>query len=243
MTVLAAHQPHYFPWIGYLDKMAKADVFIISDKSQLSLKSPMRRNKILRADGKEAMLTLSIADIKSHERKTCDDLLLADYDQNRASHQGVIRTNYRHAPFYAEIMPYIEEYFAKSRVRYVDAALESILLLRHLYGIETPITLQSDLRYDPSLRNNDLIIDFCAQMGADRYLSGVGAQSYMDMGRYRDNGIRVAYQIFEYPSYPQFGLDLFVPNLSALDMLFQLGIEGARKRFRENMRFEEWLDG
>ena len=29
--VRAAHQPHYLPWLGYLDKLAKADLFVVMD--------------------------------------------------------------------------------------------------------------------------------------------------------------------------------------------------------------------
>jgi hypothetical protein len=29
--LVAIHQPHYVPWLGYLDRMVKADVFIILD--------------------------------------------------------------------------------------------------------------------------------------------------------------------------------------------------------------------
>lgn len=241
--ILAAHQPHYFPWLGYLDKMAKADIFVISDKSQLSLKSPMRRNKVLRLDGKEATLTLSIADIKSHEHKTCDELLLSNYDEIRKSHKGIIQTNYRNTPYYAEVMPYITKFFEVNFERYIDAALASVALLRDLYDVTTPVVLQSNMRYDSRLKNNELIVDFCRQLEADKYLSGNGARKYMDLGMYSKHGVEVAYQVFEYPIYPQFGQKSFVPNLSSLDMLFQLGIEGARKTFRGNMKYEKWGDG
>ena len=44
--ILAAHQPHYLPWLGYLDKMAKADVFVVMDDLQYERENFQNRQKL-----------------------------------------------------------------------------------------------------------------------------------------------------------------------------------------------------
>ena len=32
--LVAIHQPLYFPWLGYLDRMARSDLFVVLDHVQ-----------------------------------------------------------------------------------------------------------------------------------------------------------------------------------------------------------------
>ena len=44
--IVAAHQPHYMPWLGYLDKMAKADLFVVMDDLQYEAQNFQNRQRV-----------------------------------------------------------------------------------------------------------------------------------------------------------------------------------------------------
>ena len=54
---------------------------------------------------------------------------------------------------------------------------------------------------------------------------------YLDNDECEGEGIRLVYQDYRHPVYKQIGDHLFVPGLSALDLLFNEGIRGAREIF------------
>ena len=49
--ILAAHQPQYLPWLGYLHKIASADVFLILDDVQYKKNKWQNRNRIKSTEG------------------------------------------------------------------------------------------------------------------------------------------------------------------------------------------------
>ena len=49
--IVAIHQPQYLPWLGYFDKMLKADVFCYLDNVQYKKNEWQNRNRIKTAMG------------------------------------------------------------------------------------------------------------------------------------------------------------------------------------------------
>ena len=49
--IVAVHQPQYLPWLGYFDKIDKADVFVLLDTVQFKKNEWQNRNKIKTAQG------------------------------------------------------------------------------------------------------------------------------------------------------------------------------------------------
>lgn len=239
MKIVAMHQPHYFPWLGYLDKMAKSDEFVVLDEVQFTDGSPMNRNKFLQIDGEAKLLSLSI-EKKGYLEKPTRKVRLSNWSKIRKKHCGFIECNYGKTPYFDEVMPLVAKVLETDHDALLGIDMASVEMLRSAYGIETPLVMQSSLPYDAEAKNNELVLGLCETCEADAYLSGRGAKSYMDERSFSEKGISVRYQAFSCPEYPQYRQDKFVPNLTALDLLFQCGIDGARKIFRDNMKNEEF---
>ena len=67
-------------------------------------------------------------------------------------------------------------------------------------------------------------------MGARAYYSGRAGGTYLDADAFRRARVEIVVQEFEHPVYEQLFMKEqgFVPNLSALDLLFNRGAEGLR---------------
>lgn len=231
---VAIHQPHYFPWMGYFDKMAKVDKFIIMDDVQLEDSSVMVRNKFLENTGVEKLLSLNV-DKKGYLEKKCREINLKDWQKVRKKHSKFLYYNYKNAPYFNEIWEKISCIFEKNYELLIELQMDIIMIFIELLNIKTEIVFQSSLKYDIETKKNDLVLELCQKIEADIYLSGNGAKKYMDDSTFLKNNIKVIYQKFTYPEYKQFSSLEFIPNLSILDMFFNLGIIESNKVFWENV--------
>ena len=134
MKTVAMHQPHYFPWLGYLDKMAKADEFVVLDEVQFEDGSPMSMNRFLQVDGEAKLLSLSV-EKKGYLEKPTRDVRLSNWPKTRKKHRGFIDCNYRKTPYFDEVMPLVAKVLEADCDTLLDLDMASIEMLRSAYGI------------------------------------------------------------------------------------------------------------
>lgn len=233
-VIVSSHQPHFFPWLGYFDKMAKADLFLINDLAQLEKQSPMVRNRILDRSGQTLFINVTV-DKHDFMQKPNREVLLKNWPETRQSLVGKLRACYRRAPYFDAVWPMVETVLEPEYERLIDLQLATIDLGRTCLGIETPMRLQSELAFEPGNTTSERLAKKLKAVGAACYLSGNGAKKYMNDADFAARGIRVVYQQFSYPVYPQVYGGEFVPNLSALDLLFNCGQEESTRLFWENV--------
>lgn len=227
-AIVVIHQPDFIPYLGFFDRLLKADIYVIYDNVQFvkGSRSWTNRDKIKTRKG-EKWLTVGT---KKMPRDTAINqiLLSKDFDW-RGEHLNLIRENYKNSQFYSEIMPYILELYRYQCDYMMDFNLQSIKMLMKLFNIHIKYIVASDLH--PKGIKNTLIIDIMKRLGCRKYLSGVGARDYYIPELYERAGIDVIWQDFTHPIYPQ-QYQGFIPYLSSIDLLFNCGIEESRKILR-----------
>jgi len=233
---VAIHQPHYFPWVGYFDKMAKADCFVLLDEVQFEKSSYMSRNRIVSPNGEPAYLSIQI-NKRGYCEKKYSEIQTVDNKKWKNKHLSMMREYYRKSRGYQELLPMITKFLEDDYSTVCEWAIKSIFLCRNILNITTPLVLQSEITYDRLNKKSDMDMEICKALGADVYFSGRGASlEYLNREKFAEYGIKIIFQDFHHPVYQQCNTVNFIPGISILDMLFNCGIEETRRVFWENVK-------
>lgn len=220
---VAIHQPNYLPWFGYFQKIHRSDVFVFLDDAEYSSNSWINRNKIKTTHG-WTWLTVPV----HGSDEPIADVEIAD-DRWRDKHRKSLRASYGGAAHYDEFADFFEETYARSWDSLCELNVHLVRELADRIGLECEFVRASDLEIDAA--NSERIVRICDELEADRYFSGEGARSYNDHDRFEAAGIDLEYQSVEHPQYEQ-RFDDFVPNLSVVDVLMNVGADGTHDLLR-----------
>ena len=185
--LVAIHQPQYLPWLGYFDKMLKADVFCYLDSVQYKKNEWQNRNRIKTAAGWQ-WLTVPVT---YRYPQRIGEVGIDNRSDWARKHLQALSTNYRRAPFFEKYFPAIEAVLSRRWESIAALNLSLIECLREILGIADKPAVQAS-RIKASDDPTDRLIDICQSLGADSYLAGAGAAGYMDLEKFRQRGIRVA---------------------------------------------------
>jgi WbqC-like protein family len=215
--IVAVHQPQYLPWIGYFDKMRRADVFCYLNDVQYKKNEWQNRNRIKTAQNWQ-WLTVPVR-YRFPER--INEVQINNTIRWNKKHLQALITNYNRAPYFKAYSSIFEDIFSKEWDFISELNIHLIERLKDALQLQekkTIISSQLNLRDEPT----DRLIDICKALGANTYLAGQGAAGYMDIARFEKNGLKVIMQDFTHPVYPQLFED-FQSHLSIVDLLFNCG--------------------
>ncbi len=212
MTTVAIHQPNYLPASSYFEKIAQSDVFVFLDNVQYSKGGYTNRNRI-KSTGARGWQWLTVPIVREgSSHGLVKDIEISNIDDWYEKHWKTICQNYSKSPFFDDVAAVLRGAYSHGWTWLADLNEDLILGICGLMGIKTRFIRSSDLSV--SGKRTSLLLDICEAVGADTYLSGVGALRYMDEGAFAERRIRVeVQQKYEGPS----------PRLSVIDGLFDRG--------------------
>lgn len=226
--LVAIHQPHYVPWLGYLDRMARADVFIVLDHVQFERRNYQNR-AMIRLEGEGRWLTVPVVQVSQKERIVDKAIDNSEGGSRRwgPNHFKTLQYAYRKAPFFRDYAPRLREILEADWRRLVDLDLAMLAFLREAFQIATPLRRSSGMRAEGA--RSDLLLNLCREVSPDStFLGGLGgSRGYLDLEAFAAAGIGVEWQQFRHPTYPQCGEGPFTPGLMSLDLLFNCGPRAA----------------
>jgi hypothetical protein len=221
--VVAIHQPNFFPWLGYFDKIVRADVFVVLDHVQFPKSRPGSwLNRVqLSVGGRPAWVTMPVVRTY-HGLRRIDEMSIDNTSAWRRKLLQLLRSSYGRAAAFAEVFPAVSPLVENGTDSFVDYNLSAITTLCERLGIGTGHLVRSSTLAVEG-QATDLLVGLVRHVGGTVYLAGGGAGGYQDDTLFHGAGLDVEYQRFQHPVYPQRGAVDFVPGLSILDALFNCG--------------------
>jgi hypothetical protein len=225
-VIVAIHQPNFLPWLGWFDKLARADVFVLLDDVQFPRSGHgewMNRVRFL-FHGEPAWATVPIL------RKGVQEIREVGVDDAQPWRRKLLKTfeaSYRRAPAYEQAAGVMRDVLGLETNSLVELNEHGILRIASLLGLDTSKLVRSST-LGVSGSGSDLLAEITRLVGGNIYLSGGGAEEYQQEESYSSRGVELRFQSFEHPVYPQLG-DGFVSGLSAIDALANCGVDGMRR--------------
>ncbi|HUQ32924.1 MAG TPA: WbqC family protein [Pyrinomonadaceae bacterium] len=225
--IVAIHQPNFFPWLGYFNKLARADQFIVMDNAQFPKKGGTWANRVrLAVNGQAAWVTMPVVRAY-HGLRRIEEMRIDESTPWRAKLLKTIETNYSRAPFFASVFPYLTELVNNPTDDLTKYNLSAIVSLAEALKLDTSkFLLGSTLEAEGSA--TDLLISMVKAAGGTAYLCGGGATGYQEDEKFADRGLQLIYQNFKHPAYQQSSTADFIPGLSIIDALMNCGFEKTR---------------
>ncbi len=217
--ICAIHQPNFFPWLGYFDKISQADVFVFLDdvaypKSGSSLGSWCNRNK-LNIGGEARWVGCPIYRVSGVQR--IKDVVIDDRKPWRRKLLKTLELNYRKAKNYQDVIPFFEPLILYETEKLAEFNVNAVKKITEYLGFKSEFAFQSLLQVDGAA--NSLLVNITKKVEADIYLCGGGAGSYQDDAYFELNNIKVQFQNFSVPPYDL--NDSHLMNLSIIDYLMR----------------------
>lgn len=235
MNTLVVSQPMVFPWVGLFEQVRLADTFVHYDDVQL----PQGRSFITRVQIKapQGIGWLTVPVLKG-DRRLIRDIRTDNSQRWHDKHLKTLQHCYSKAPFFQEMFALVERIYSEPFDFLWEFNVAGIEAVSSYFGFSPRFLLSSTL--DTTTHSSQKLVDIAVLLGANRYITGLGALNYLEYDKFEDADIKVEYMCYQKAAYPQLN-GPFTPFVSILDLIANCGKQGKDRICSPSTYWKEFI--
>jgi hypothetical protein len=228
--VVAIHQPNFLPWLGFFNKWAKSDVFILLDDVQFPKTGGVWINRCgVLKNSESSWITVPIKR-NFNGKKLINEVEIIDDISWKTDIKNKVKNYYKGASFFDEIVSLLDECLKNETINLCDFNFQILKIVGNKLRLDSnKIVFSSNLKSFGD--KTDRLCSLVEAVSGTKYLSGDGSRGYQDDQVFLYKHIEVEYQNFRQKPYNQISGQEFVSGLSVLDSLMNLGIDKVKSDY------------
>lgn len=218
--ICAIHQPNFFPWLGYFEKIKQADIFIFLDAVDYpgsgSGAGSWSSRVLLNIQGKAQWVGCAIQ--RDSAKKMIKEVKTSHHLDWRKKILKTIQANYAKRRNYRKTMELLVPLIENKTDNLSEYNINAIENISQVLNLKSRFVRQSDFSVEG--KSTELLINLSKAVNANAYLCGGGANGYQEDALFSLSSLDLIYQNFEPTLYgdPQH----FIKGLSVIDYLMEI---------------------
>jgi len=186
MKKIVIHQPDFLPWLGFFDKISRADKFIILDDVQFARRGWTHRDLIIIKKEKK-WLTVPTKKINYYDKINKIEISYnADWINN---HYNLIKEGYKNEKNFNNIIDEIMKIYNKKFDLLIDLNIALLRFVMKKLKIKKEIKLSSS--FNLNYNSSEKIIELIKITNSNYYITGKPSAKYLDEEKFKKNGIKI----------------------------------------------------
>jgi len=215
-------QSMMFPWVGMLEQIKLADIFVHYDDVQFSKGSFTNRVQIKTPECVR-WLTVPLPNLRLGQ--PIERVVLSSERRWREDHLNLLSRSFSGAPYRDDALMLAEMVYKNEHATLSALARSSMLAIANYYDLleETKVIDVGEVNILG--RGSQRVLDIVKALKGDCYITGHGAKNYLDHKEFEEEQIDVRYMSYQKVPYPQLH-GAFTPYVSGLDLVANCGKAG-----------------
>lgn len=227
-----------FPWIGLLEQVRLADIFVHYDDVQFSKGSLVNRVQIKTSNGMRWM-TVPLRDV--HLGQKIDEAKTAPFAEWRDHHFDLLERSFSHAPYLQDALTLAHRVYAVEYPNIGALARASLLAMVDYFALKLRTQFVDVKELGIGGSGSARVLEVAKHLGADTYITGHGAAHYLRHEEFACAGVNVCYMQYSKVPYPQLHGE-FSPYVSGLDLIANCGRDGIRYICSETVNWRAFIN-